>query len=140
MKKSRRILPAFLPTILQVSPCVHLEPKTLTNRLQLQEKNWQNRHLCRDQTYTNGPLCTDKSTQLSRIKVSTRPKKMCVYLFFFFFFDDGEGRKGRVRCVRGREVASFPFRAQTSQSILTQTTGNEDWVKTENCRLKISEH
>jgi hypothetical protein len=30
------------------------------------------------------------------IKVSTSSKKMCVRVFF----DDGEGRKGRVRCVR----------------------------------------
>lgn len=56
-------------------------------------------------------------------------------------FDDGEGRKGRVRvCEKGGRWRPFSLGPRTSQSTLTQDTGSEGWVKTENCRLQVSEH
>ena len=56
------------------------------------------------------------------------------------FFDDAEGRKGRVRCVR-REGGGVLSVYGPDQPVHTYSdTGSEDWVKTENCRLKISEH
>ena len=79
------------------------------------------------------------------LKYQQAKKDVCIC-----FSENGEGRKGRVSCVRGREVGSFQFRAQTSQSILTQTLGlrtgwrlrTADWrfLSTEDIFLNTSSH
>ena len=55
-------------------------------------------------------------------------------------FDGGEGRRGRVWCVR-REGGGLLSVYGPAQPVHTDAdTGSEGWVKTENCRLKVSEH
>ena len=74
--------------------------------------------------------------------------KRCVRMFFWWC--RGEKGKGPVCEEGGREVASFQFTAQTSQSILTQTLGvrtgwrlrTADWrfLSTEDFFLNTSSH
>ena len=112
----------------------------------VQEKQRQNSRFCRDQTYNEGPLCTDQSTQVLMTKVPTSSKKMRVHVFLMMERGEREGSG----VWGGREEASFQFRAQTSQSILTQTLGlrtgwrlrTADWrfLSTQDFFLNTSSH
>ena len=138
MKKSQRIIPTVLLTILQVLAWTHLQSETLSNLLSLQEKNWQNSRLWRDQAYSNGHLCRDQVLRCWWLKYQQAVKR-CVCICFFFFYD-GEGRKESVRCVRREGDGILPVWGPDQPVHSYPDTGNEDRMKIEHWRLKISEH
>ena len=71
------------------------------------------------------------------IKVPTSSKKMCVHVFLMMQRGEREGSG----VWGGREGGGVLSVYGPDQPVHTYSdTGSEDWVKTENCRLKISEH
>jgi len=104
-----------------------LEQSAVTPR-----KPWKNSHLCRDQTTAMVPSVEAKTLRCWWLKYQQVVKRcVCVYLFLMMARNgrDGSG------VWEGREAASFQFRAQTRQSLATQTLGmRTGW------RLKISDH